>query len=510
MSYITHFKKQPVNVQYWDYYILCRLNTDATIALQRMEYWDGTKEDGNIHAENINDALIQQGQTPTQDTGNWIYKSGDELHWELMGATGERRLPKLLSFLIDDVQYLAQRNNPINTWDRKKQYCFQRRLIQQHINYLGYIIDYFDLPMSRMTPVFYAIEKLTAEKCYIDTISVVKVLEMLEMMKTDEKLPHFLKNELAKFTQTFSRPDFIPFRNFAEWIAQNCGMHSAKTRDRYRKIADSIPQNCGSNSIEDKHNKTNIEDKHNKDVKVATAHASVTTSSTSISLSEKKEEKEIATSEPTTEQGVTPPKAKETAARRSVASRKPAKVEKTITLSPEAQEVYEEWCKMPWFKVKPELTETLAAHCEVAKHYKPTAEIMLKVKNDATSAKNDKKGFYKGKGWNFKFMLNELPQWLATNDPAINQGGSQSAKASGLGMSHDEAMQLVADVLEQTKQAGYSKITATAYAQDGVWLIRVVWEDGSPIHGIKSREMWNKVFKDNVEMDLEDQMKGAK
>jgi hypothetical protein len=264
MSHITHFKKQPVNVQYWDYYILCRLNTDATIALQRMEYWDGTKEDGNVHAENINDALIQQGQEPTQDTGNWVYKSGDELHWELMGVTGERRLPKLLNFLIDEVGYLAERNNPINTWDRKKQYCFQRRLIQQHINYLSYIIDYFDLPMARLTPVFYAIERLTADKCYIDKINAEKVLAMIEKMKGDEKLPHFLKHELVKFSQTFSNPGFIPFRNFAEWKAQICGMHSAKTQNRSRKTADSIPQKRGSNSIEDKTYETNIDHKHNK------------------------------------------------------------------------------------------------------------------------------------------------------------------------------------------------------------------------------------------------------
>lgn len=160
-------------------------------------------------------------------------------------------------------------------------------------------------------------------------------------------------------------------------------------------------------------------------------------SSSSLSFQEKNAEKEISTQTPTTEQAIKPPKKKETAARKT------AIVEKTITLSPGAQKVYEEWCKMPWFKVKPELTETLAAHCEVAKHYKPTAEIMLKVKNDATSAKNDKKGFYKGKGWNFKFMLNELPQWLAMNDPACN-GGSPSTPPSSQQTTQDDEQKLVA------------------------------------------------------------------
>src|SRR5437868_7872069 len=112
MSRITHFKTQPVNIQYWDYYILCHLNPEATLALQRMEFWDGTKDAGISHAEDINDMQVLSGETSTQDVSPWIYKSQDELHWELMGITGEKKLQKLIDFLIDDLNYLEARNNP--------------------------------------------------------------------------------------------------------------------------------------------------------------------------------------------------------------------------------------------------------------------------------------------------------------------------------------------------------------------------------------------------------------
>jgi hypothetical protein len=216
-----------------------------------------------------------------------------------------------------------------------------------------------------------------------------------------------------------------------------------KCSDSERNCSKTERECSDSGTILRLHSKTT--DKITKDSKITskeidtTANASVATSSSSNSLLAKKEEKENPTPEPTTEQGATPPTKKETAPRRSVGSRKPAKEKEAVTLSPEAQKVYEEWCKMPWFKVKPELTETLAAHCEVAKHYKPTAEIMLKVKNYATSSQNDKNGFYKGKGWNFKFMLNELPQWLAMNDPAINQKtGTQSSTSTQQATQEDE------------------------------------------------------------------------
>ena len=264
MSRITHFKTQPINIQYWDYYILCHLNAEATIALQRMEYWDGTKEAGISHAEDINDMQALSGETPTQDVGTWIYKSQDELHWELMGITGEKKLQKMIDFLIQDLKYLETRNNPYKGWDRKKQYEFKAELIQEHINYLGYIVSYFKLPLRRLRPIFCAIETLTREGIHIDQLNVELVITKIADFREDPKLPHFLKNELEKLGTLSVTQHLRSFRNFAEWKAQNCGMQSAEMRNASRKNAESIPQKRGSNSIEDKTKKTTKEDKERK------------------------------------------------------------------------------------------------------------------------------------------------------------------------------------------------------------------------------------------------------
>lgn len=283
MTHITHFKQQPINIHYWDYYILCRLNAAATIALQRMEYWDGTKEDGNAHAEDINEVLEHQGQAPTQDTDRWVYKAMDELQWELMGVTGEKKLPKLIDFLVEELHYLERRNNPLNTWDRKKQYGLNAVAIQDHINYLGYIISYFKLPFRRLTPVFYAIEVLTREGIYIDRLNVDRVYAKIESFKEGSKIPHFLKSEIEKFFQTFLKPAIRPFRTFAEWKAQSCGMHPAKVRNGKRKNAESIPHFRGSNSIEYKTENTNIDHKHNRERSASETDSSTFASETSVS-----------------------------------------------------------------------------------------------------------------------------------------------------------------------------------------------------------------------------------
>jgi hypothetical protein len=43
MSRITHCAYFPLNIDYWDYYILCGPNIEAACILQRLECWDGTK-----------------------------------------------------------------------------------------------------------------------------------------------------------------------------------------------------------------------------------------------------------------------------------------------------------------------------------------------------------------------------------------------------------------------------------------------------------------------------------
>jgi hypothetical protein len=114
------------------------------------------------------------------------------------------------------------------------------------------------------------------------------------------------------------------------------------------------------------------------------------------------------------------------------------------------------------------------------------------------------KQFYKGRGlkpWDYVREIASLQGQIS-----ITQDGRAENKSSGP-MSHDEAVQLAADVIEQTKKVGYSKIQATAYHQDGIWKVKVVWEDGSPIP-IRSREQWEKTFKENYDDD-QNTRKGA-
>lgn len=279
MSRITHFKQQPINIDYWDYYILCRLNAEATLVLQRIEYWDGTKDDGNTHAEAQNDAMAKAGLTPNQDTSYWIYKAQDELQWELMGIVGEKRLHNLTDFLVKDLEYLKRRNNPLEGWDRKKQYAFNAGMIQEHVNYLGYMVGYFNLPIRHLRPVFYAIEELTRDGKYIDTINVEMVLAKIETLKTDTKIPHFLKSDLERFEKLPVNRPMRSFRNFAEYKETLCGMHVVESEE-------CMSSNRGSNSIEFNIS-DDIEDLHNKGT-FSSSQDSDDTSSSVISLTEKR------------------------------------------------------------------------------------------------------------------------------------------------------------------------------------------------------------------------------
>jgi len=278
MSRITHFKVQPKNIQYWDYYILCRLDTPAAIALQKLEYWDGTKEDGNLHAEDINDALEAAGEEATQMISRWFYKSQDELQWELMGATGEKGVANLTKFLTR-LGYLEQRTNPDMPMDRKKQYHFNERIVQDHVSYLGFIIDYFKRAGHRLDPVYYAIERLTdpdeekgGANIPIEALNIAHICKKLVWMygQTDQDeaatkenpkykpvLPKFIRIKLNKDRNLLPRlikAQELRFRNFAEWKLQNCGMDSDDLRNELRKNAGAIAVTTNSNSNQQKNN----------------------------------------------------------------------------------------------------------------------------------------------------------------------------------------------------------------------------------------------------------------
>lgn len=91
---------------------------------------------------------------------------------------------------------------------------------------------------------------------------------------------------------------------------------------------------------------------------------------------------------------------------------KPKKEE--IILTAEQQSIFDEWCKMPWFKgVAPALETNDAQHLQKLSVYNPTMESMLKVMNWARSKEVDRNGWYKGKKWTLYWLAKEYPGWAS-------------------------------------------------------------------------------------------------
>jgi len=239
---MTHIAHCPFhrNVDYWDYYILCHLNIDAARILARMEYWDSTKAGGIPHAEAINDRLEEAGEAATQDTSRFVFKGEDELYWELMGSCGEKNIPRHLNFL-GDLKYLVSRRNPFKRFDRTKQYEFQEQLIKEHINTLRAIIEVFLKAGRRLTPVQYAIEKLTAEGVYIDTLSVelvgAKLLELHIQAQQDELNGKYEKGK---------KPVKAVLPKFIRLALKKDEQNGCSTISPFRKTPLSFPQNAES------------------------------------------------------------------------------------------------------------------------------------------------------------------------------------------------------------------------------------------------------------------------
>jgi len=269
-----------LNIDYWDYYILCRLDIDAARVLQRMEYWDSTKAGGNAHAEAINDRLEELGEAATQDTSRFVFKAEEELYWELMGSCGEKNIPRIMRFLEEDLHYLVSRKNPFKGFDRTKQFEFQGTLVQQHINKLSALIKIFLDAGRRLSPVQYAIEALTREGSTIEELTVEQIAAKLGVMHTQthldedvtkyEKgkkpgkavLPKFIRLALKKDEKHgFSAEAPFPFPQSAEMEAQNgslisancgiisadCGNVSAIWGNRFRNLGGAIPVITNSN-----------------------------------------------------------------------------------------------------------------------------------------------------------------------------------------------------------------------------------------------------------------------
>ena len=86
----------------------------------------------------------------------------------------------------------------------------------------------------------------------------------------------------------------------------------------------------------------------------------------------------------------------------------------------------------------------------------------------------------------------------------VTQSSPESSESS---MSHDEAVQLATDAVEQGKLYGHG-IEASVYAKGDVWLVQVTW-DGDNLYPIGSRSQWDKEFQENHDFDLQQQQKKA-
>jgi hypothetical protein len=207
MSRITHCAYFPLNIDYWDYYILCDLNIEAARILQRLEFWDGTKGE-----DNHDGASLQSSGIPS---AHFIWKSEEELSWELMGSCGEKRLAACLHFLVNERQYVVSRANPVRRFDRTKQYAVQVQRIQEHLNRLDGLITTLLEAGRQLRPVQYAIEMLTRKGMPIEALTFEQIASQLaelhQTMQEDDKrranatdrsakarLPTFIRLHLQK------------------------------------------------------------------------------------------------------------------------------------------------------------------------------------------------------------------------------------------------------------------------------------------------------------------------
>jgi hypothetical protein len=270
MSRILHCSSVPLTIDYWDYYILCRLDIEAARVLQRMEYWDGTKGDQLPDASAPSEAATLS-DTASEDN-RYFWKSEEELHWELMGSIGEKRLSRCLHTLVEDYHYLTSRRNPFRGFDRTRQYALQARRIQDHLARLQTILTHFLEAGRHIRPVQYAIEELTREGVTIEQLSVELVAKKLsilhELAEQDAsrhqgistppgqpsirrpakaQLPTFVRLALKKDEQRgfcAAHPLCISSTS----IPPNCGMDTAHLRHRCMQIA-GIEEGSSTNAI---------------------------------------------------------------------------------------------------------------------------------------------------------------------------------------------------------------------------------------------------------------------
>jgi hypothetical protein len=551
MTQITHSQTLPKNIDYWDYYILCRCDDAASKVLQRMEYWDGTKIGGNVHNEKDNDHAVDAGKVPTQDISRYVYKTREELAWEMIGAVKERSAYVALDDIIK-LRYLKSRHNPYKTFDRTLQYEFQFNLVQAHLNQLYAIIQCFSAHGREQRPILYAIERLVEQGVYInrvedkdgvldgkDVLSIALVAEQLSLMHTqmhlDEEegkkkpvegqkkykplLPTFIKQDLKKDEAREFNSAFPLCKN-AQCIhtflhnasIQKCTMECANLHNALCAKTQAIPMTTITVT-------TNSNYKTVKGSKLSpTEHLSVDSAHADIdhshndSLLEKHTHKNEETQEDKQIEQVQQPALIENGP--PVMPAKTAKWNtETLVQIVEAKrnKRFEEVVRNVKGKVCRTQRERQLEAAKVVIQSKFTREQF----EQAYDYRNDdwwieKKGDLTVVDMtaNTSRKVMRMIEVLEAIAVADRKNKRTSAPASIPQenvpletMPYNEACKVAEDAIAKGKQHGYV-IDAKVYSSGSGWLVNVVW-DGQELVPIESRAMWNEQFTENHQFEQE-------
>lgn len=147
---------------------------------------------------------------------------------------------------------------------------------------------------------------------------------------------------------------------------------------------------------------------------------------------------------------------------------------KEPNLSEKARRVWDIWCQMPWNQgIKLKLTKTAAEHCEELANVEITVDIMFKVKNFATSKKNDVKGYYQGKAWQLGNVVKEYPRWRSSQ--IGNSGDEESSEADNV----------ISFQRKQTKPSQGAVTTAKVSEEISDRNLKIMLEKVAAMHGGK-------------------------
>lgn len=120
-SCIPHSKSQHLVIIREDYLAICNGNHCAAAILNEFEQWTNTKLDHAGQHDIENEIAAREGAASDLDTSTWVYMSQEQLHRDLMGMFGERKIADALKEL-KELGFLTVRTNPKFKWDRTLQY----------------------------------------------------------------------------------------------------------------------------------------------------------------------------------------------------------------------------------------------------------------------------------------------------------------------------------------------------------------------------------------------------